>query len=323
VGITALRMIWVREKLSIVSEVHRCDSFFLFDKSVTAVTDFSFASSIKSPTSGVRRETMMTLLLFVLAIVVVAVVFVAFGGIGMALSFRPFVFQMQLTFRVAAAVLLLALVAVLVWGTHWQRAPTDPFRVPGFFAWLFSPLPHPAYGEMPVVSVGSSLGLIPRTLCAKPNSCGGLKVGPDGSAIFQDSIGHIWNAARLHWSARSGQLFAITPSGELFTLVVGTELAWQKVLLPGEPLIFKKSLAGTSTNRAGGDLSSGFSPVVQSIASSTTGGLWVIGPDCYAWHSANGRSWTIVFVPIADFLALAAAGPEKAVALTEKIISSS
>ena len=171
---------------------------------------------------------------------------------------------------------------------------------------------------MPVVSVGSSLGLIPRTLCAKPNSCGGLKVGPDGSAIFQDSIGHIWNAARLHWSARSGQLFAITPSGELFTLVVGTELAWQQVLLPGEPLIFKKSLAGTSTNRAGGDLSSGFSPAVQSIASSTTGGLWVIGPDCYAWHSANGRSWTIVFVPIADFLALAAAGPEKAVALTEK-----
>ena len=54
----------------------------------------------------------------------------------MVASFRPFAFQAQLTFRVAAAVLLLALVAVLVWGTHWQRAPTDPFRVPGFFAWL-------------------------------------------------------------------------------------------------------------------------------------------------------------------------------------------
>jgi hypothetical protein len=234
---------------------------------------------------------------------------------GMALSFRPFVFQMQLTFRIAAAVLMLACVAVLVWGAHWQRAPTDPFRVPGFLAWLFSPEPHQAYREMPVVSVGSSLGLIPRTLCATPNSCGGLKVGPDGSAIFQDSIGHIRNAARLHWSSSSGQLFAITPSGELFTLVVGTELAWQQVLLPMGPPKVEKSLAGTSMNQV---LPSGFSPVVHSIASSTTGGLWVIGPDCYAWHSANGRSWTTVWAPEADFLAMAATGPEKAVALTAK-----
>jgi len=51
---------------------------------VTAVTDFSFASSINSATSGVRRETMMTLLPYVPAIVVVAVVFVAFGGIKAA-----------------------------------------------------------------------------------------------------------------------------------------------------------------------------------------------------------------------------------------------
>jgi hypothetical protein len=53
---------------------------------VTAVTDFSFASSIKCPTSGVRRETMMTVLPFVLAIVVAAVVFQAFGGFNAAES---------------------------------------------------------------------------------------------------------------------------------------------------------------------------------------------------------------------------------------------
>jgi len=68
-------------------------SFFLFDKSVTAVTDFSFASSINCPTSGVRRETMMTVLEimmtvfpFVLAIVVAAVVFQTFGGFNAAES---------------------------------------------------------------------------------------------------------------------------------------------------------------------------------------------------------------------------------------------
>jgi hypothetical protein len=61
-------------------------SFFLFDKSVTAVTDFSFAFPIKSRTSGVRRETMMTVLPFVLAIVVVAVVFQAVGGFNAAES---------------------------------------------------------------------------------------------------------------------------------------------------------------------------------------------------------------------------------------------
>src|SRR5262245_66663739 len=75
--------------------------------------------------------------------------------------------QKRAAFRAAAAVLLLVSIAVLIWGARWQRPSPDPFQAPSLFAWLFSPEPHRAYRGLPIIPAGSSLGLVPRSLCAR------------------------------------------------------------------------------------------------------------------------------------------------------------
>jgi hypothetical protein len=79
----------------------------------------------------------------------------------------------QTPLRIAAAALLFAIIALLVWGAVWQLTPADPFRTPSFFAWVVNPEPHRAYRAMPVVPVGTSLA--PRGLCAKLDVCGPLE----------------------------------------------------------------------------------------------------------------------------------------------------
>ena len=58
-------------------------------------------------------------------------------------------------------------------------------------------------------------------------------------------------------------------------------------------------------------------PIVQGIASSSTGALWVVGSDGYAAHSRGGRSWTLVRPDDeTDLFAVAAIGAETGIALT-------
>jgi WD40 repeat protein len=134
--------------------------------------------------------------------------------------------------RIAAALLLLAVVILLGWGVRWQQPMANPFQPPGLFAWLFTPEPHRAYGGMPVVSFGGGPGLVPRGLCAEPDSCGGLVIGANGGATFQDVTGRHRDAAQLHLTPGSGQLFAITPAGELVTLADDGEKVWREAALP-------------------------------------------------------------------------------------------
>jgi hypothetical protein len=137
--------------------------------------------------------------------------------------------------RVAAAVSLLGIAALLVWGARWQERRHNPFETPGLFSWLLTPDPHRGYREIPVVPLGSRLGLSPRGLCAKPDDCGGLKTMPDGQTHFRDDNGIDRIAVRLHRSSTSGHVLALTSSGELFALADEKPQVWRQIALPDQP----------------------------------------------------------------------------------------
>jgi hypothetical protein len=59
-------------------------------------------------------------------------------------------------------------------------------------------------------------------------------------------------------------------------------------------------------------------PLVQAIASTASGSMWVVGKGGYAAYSEDGRSWTGKRLTSDDLIAVAAAGPNHAVALTAK-----
>ena len=148
-------------------------------------------------------------------------------------------------FRVAAAVCFVGIGALLIWGALQQEPRHNPFETPSFFSWLLTPEPHRGYRTIPVVPLGIRLGLVPRGLCAKPDDCGGLKTTADGQAHFRDDKDIDRIAIRLHRSSTSGQVFALTASGELFTLAEGQSQAWRQVALPApegppaEPVILR------------------------------------------------------------------------------------
>jgi hypothetical protein len=138
----------------------------------------------------------------------------------------------RVVLRVAAGVGLLGIAALLVWGARWQEPRHNPFETPGLFSWLLTPEPHRGYQGIPVVPLGSRLGLVPRGFCAKPDLCGGLETRPDGQVQFRDDNGVGRIAIRLHRSSSQGHLFAIESSGELFALAEGTTHAWRQIALP-------------------------------------------------------------------------------------------
>ena len=196
----------------------------------------------------------------------------------------------QTPFRLAAAVLLFAVIALLIWGALWQRAPADPFRTPSFFAWLVRPEPHQAYRAMPVVPVGTTLALISRSLCAKPDECGGLEVHRDGRIVFVDFDRITRIAARLYRSPNSGHLFAITPPGELFTLVAGKEPAWRQVSLPLDDDRQAPTAKGIVTLR-------GHESTLGSAAFSPDGSRIVTASDdktARIWDSATGQQIAVL-----------------------------
>jgi WD40 repeat protein len=208
------------------------------------------------------------------------------------------IFPLKTTpFRTAAGAFLFAVVALLIWGALWQRAPADPFKTPSFFAWLVRPEPHRAYRAMPVIPVGSSLALTPRSLCAKSDACGRLKVLDDGRVEFIDSDGVNRIAARLYQASSSGHLFAITPSGELFTLVAGREPAWRQVPLPPADDRQITTLRGHD----GALGSAAFSPDgtrVVTASSDQTARIWdtATGKETVL-RGHTGRVWSAAFSP--------------------------
>jgi hypothetical protein len=75
--------------------------------------------------------------------------------------------RLRTALRTGAAVFLTGVVGLLAWGAWWQQPRAEPFQVPDFFAWLFTPEPHRAYREMPLVPAGSRSNFVARGLCSK------------------------------------------------------------------------------------------------------------------------------------------------------------